>query len=233
MNLNQLSKKRNTLSEQAYRAIRDEIICMRLEPGQMIYENELAALLGVSRSPIREAFAMLLREELIEILPQRGTRVAYISTKKVEEVRFVRESLETSVFKKVARNWSEKDERCRRAQAEIVQLLEEQQKAIDAEEYIKFLDLDESFHQAILEQIDNHTLLTVIKSMRGHLNRMRYLELKEANHITKLVGQHENIFKAIMSNDEEETERLLSYHLQQTRDKLPQIFDKYARFLKV
>jgi len=232
MVLNPLSKNRNTLGEQAYRAIRAEIISLRLEPGQMIYENELAAAFGVSRSPIREAFVMLTREELVEVLPQRGTRIAYISTKKVEEARFVRESLEASAFKAVAGLWREEDPHFQSAARDVEKLLEDQRRSLENEDYMTFLDLDEAFHQAILELFRNHTLLSVVTSMRGHLNRMRFLELKEAQHMTKLVGQHEAIFQAIRTNDEEGTERLLRHHLQQTRNELPHIFQKYAHYFQ-
>jgi DNA-binding GntR family transcriptional regulator len=232
MSLNRIASKRNTLGESAYRAIRDEIITLRFEPGQMIYENELATSLGVSRTPIREAFVMLLREELIEVLPQKGARVAYISRKKVEEARFVREALEIGVFKTVAKNWNDQEERYRKIGSDSEQLLKEQQIALTDEDYIKFLHLDEAFHQVMLEQIENHTLLSIVSQMRGHLNRMRYLELKEAHHMSKLVGQHEGILKAMMANDERETESLLRYHLQQTQEELPQIIQKYAHYFR-
>lgn len=224
------SPNRKTLGEVAYKAVRDEIISLRLKPGQMIYENELASSLGVSRTPVREAFLMLLKEELIEILPQRGARVAYISMKKMEEARFVRESLEISAFKTVAKNWNKNEDRYIKFRNEATQLLEEQQNAVSNGEFIKFLHLDETFHQIILEQIDNQTLLTVVSQMRGHLNRMRYLELKEVHHMTKLVSQHESILYAILSNDEQKVENLLRHHLQQVNDELPRIIQKYAHY---
>lgn len=231
MVLNQISSpNRKTLGEVAYKAIRDEIISLHLEPGKMVYENELASFLGVSRTPVREALLMLLKEELIEILPQRGARVAYISVKKVEEARFVRESLEISAFKTVARNWNENEAHYRKLRFEAMQLLEDQQNAASNGEYIKFLVLDEAFHQVILEQIENQTLLSMVTQMRGHLNRMRYLELKEAHQMTKLVSQHESILNAISSNDEQKTESLLGHHLQQLKDELPKIIQKYSHY---
>src|SRR5579875_1929969 len=98
MRLNKVSTSRKTLGEGAYQEIRNAIISLQLKPGQMISENELATSLGVSRTPIREALLMLNREALVEILPQRGARVAHINEHKVQEARFVRESLEVSAF---------------------------------------------------------------------------------------------------------------------------------------
>lgn len=231
MTLNQISKPgRKTLGDSAYKAIRDEIISLRLQPGKMIYESDLASSLGVSRTPVREAFLMLLKEELIEILPQRGARVAYISIKKVEEARFVRMSLEVGAFKAVARKWNKKEERWQTFQAKALKLLEDQQTAISNSEFTEFLHLDEAFHQIVLEQIENQTLLSVISQMRGHLNRMRYLELKEAKHMTKLVSQHKQILDAIFANDEQKVENLLVHHLQQVNDELPRIIENNSQY---
>ncbi|GJM71817.1 hypothetical protein HMSSN036_40330 [Paenibacillus macerans] len=109
MNLPNISKNRNTLSDHAYQVIRGAIVTLQLEPGQLVFESELGSTLGVSRTPIREAFRRLMTEELIEILPQRGARIAYMSKKKIEEARFVRVSLEVSAFKEAARKWNAND----------------------------------------------------------------------------------------------------------------------------
>src|SRR5262245_27443007 len=90
---------RSTLGGQAYETLREAIITLQLEPGKMIYETELAQELGISRTPVREAFRLLLREQLIDVLPQKGARVELISLRKVEETRSVREFLEINALR--------------------------------------------------------------------------------------------------------------------------------------
>jgi DNA-binding GntR family transcriptional regulator len=75
-------------------AIRD----LRLPPGRLLSESELALELRVSRTPLREAIARLADAGLVQVLPQIGTLVARIRMTDVEEARFVRESLETAAF---------------------------------------------------------------------------------------------------------------------------------------
>lgn len=232
MKLTQISKQRKTLGESAYKEIRDAIISLRLEPGQMVYENELASSLGVSRTPVREAFLMLLKEELIEILPQRGARVAYLSRKKVEEARFIRESLEVSAFREIAKSWNEEEEMYRNARAQAEDLLKQQQAAAAGGEYIPFLHSDEAFHNLFLGLTGNQTLLSVVFHMRGHLNRMRYLELKEAHHMTILIEQHEKLLRAVAGNDEQAAEQILMHHLRQLEPDIPKIIAKYAGYFK-
>jgi GntR family transcriptional regulator, rspAB operon transcriptional repressor len=221
---------RKTLGKKAYTKIREEIITLNFRPGQMLSESELAATLGVSRTPVREAFLMLLQEELLEIIPQRGARVALISVKKVEEARFVRESLEISAFKSAARNWNSDDLRQKDIEAKAIELIKKQQKAALKGESIEFLQLDEIFHQLFLELVENQTLISVVSQMRGHLNRMRYLELKTPNHMENVVSQHQSILKAVFSNNEEETEKLLQYHFSHKKDELPVVIEMHSDY---
>lgn len=232
MNLPNISKKRNTLSDHAYHVIRGAIVTLQLEPGQLVFESELGNTLGVSRTPIREAFRRLLTEELIEILPQRGARIAYMSKKKIEEARFVRVSLEVSVFKEVARKWRKNDPSFEKPYRQIKGILEEHRRMIDQQNFDMFLQLDESFHSTVLELTGNSTLVSIINQMRGHLNRMRYLELLETKHMNQLVNEHESIFEAITANNEEETERLLREHITSLENFTPDLINKYSHYFQ-
>ncbi|XID93238.1 GntR family transcriptional regulator [Paenibacillaceae bacterium WGS1546] len=226
MNLNGISMERNTLGSKAYAAIRDEIVSLRLRPGQMIFENAVAAMLGVSRTPVREAFYRLQQEELIEILPQRGARVAYLSVEKMKEAQWIRESLEMSAFAQAARNWNPDEPKYRDAERKASALLEEQRKVIDSSDYTRYVGLDERFHEVILETTGNSRLLVIVSQMKAHLNRMRYLELQEARHEKDSFRQHEEIFAAIRGNDAELTGELLQHHLRLLLDIWPTIIEK-------
>lgn len=74
-----------SLKERVYRAMRDEIVATALPPGEELYEARLAARYGVSKTPVREALALLCREGLVQVLPRRGYRVAEVTARDVEE----------------------------------------------------------------------------------------------------------------------------------------------------
>ena len=76
--------------------LKENIISMELKPGAMVSENELAAQLGLSRTPVREALMDMAQYGLVDILPQRGSRISLIDYALVEEARFAREVLEDS-----------------------------------------------------------------------------------------------------------------------------------------
>src|SRR5882757_7741284 len=85
-----------------YSSVRDAIVSTELEPGRQISENELAARLGVSRTPVREALARLRDDRLVEIVPQFGTFVSRISVAGVDDAQFLREALECSAVRLAA-----------------------------------------------------------------------------------------------------------------------------------
>lgn len=103
--MKRLSVERKTLASEAYHYLYKDIITLKYKPGQMIYENDIAKELGISRTPVREAIHLLASEEFLAIKPQKGIQVQYISKKKVQDSYRVRESLEVTAFKEVATLW--------------------------------------------------------------------------------------------------------------------------------
>ncbi|MCD9023633.1 GntR family transcriptional regulator [Cohnella silvisoli] len=228
--ISNISSGKKSLSETAYDWLRDSIIYLRFEPGQMVYENELAQTLGMSRTPLREAFRMLLMEGMIEILPQRGVRVSLISRSKAEEVRFIRESLEVSAVREVCRLWKEDGIRFSKIAKSVDALLEEQHQAAEERDALAFLQADEAFHQLILRQFGNETLLSVVLLMRGHLNRLRYLMLKEFEQMDVLIDEHRKLFEAVATGDEQAAVSQLESHLRKLHVELPEAVAKFPHY---
>ena len=74
-----------------YEELKKNIISMRLEPGQTMSTQEIATKLGVSRTPVREAFLRLQSEGLVEMIPQRETMVSRIHIRRVDQEKFIRD----------------------------------------------------------------------------------------------------------------------------------------------
>ena len=229
--LQPITNNRN-LGQQAYEQLRNLIIILQLEPGQIIQEKEIAESLGISRTPIRDAFHLLISEGLIDVLPQRTKHVAYISENKVMESSLVRLSLEMTAFEQVTNNWNQDDAMYMQAERRIQRIIEEQHDAVKAEDVKEFLDLDEQFHSIILQMANNQTLINVIYQMRGHLNRFRYLAMKELVLTGKLTIEHENLFNEIKKNNVDEVKRLLTKHLSKIEEEIPSMREKFPHYFK-
>src|SRR5436305_1999373 len=93
------TRMRGSTRGEVYARLRDAIVAAELEPGRRLSENELAAWLGVSRTPVREALVRLRDDRLVEIVPQLGTYVSRIGVQAVADAQFIREALECAAIR--------------------------------------------------------------------------------------------------------------------------------------
>ena len=220
--------QRKSLGDHVYESIRESIVTVQFEPGRMLFENELAERLGVSRTPIREAIRLLAREELVEVLPQRGTRVSFISEKKVKEVHFVREQLEMGAFRAAARLWDEKLHRP--IKDELLQLIQKQRLAALYGNYAAFLAHDESFHQVMMKATGNATLLQIMTQMRAHLNRIRYLAIEQRRNTDDIIQEHIELLEAVERHDEELVAARLAAHIGQLSQRIAGLREEHPKY---
>ncbi|MCL6488467.1 MAG: GntR family transcriptional regulator [Alicyclobacillus mali] len=221
---------KKTLGEQAYEAIREEILSLRLHPGQTVYESDFTRMLNMSRTPVREAVRALAMERLIEVLPQRGMKIALISERQVEETRFVRESLELAVIRRVAEDVARDASVRARLEREMARSLQDQREAAEAGNALQFMHADDAFHQIFLQHFDNETLTAIVAQMRGHLNRVRMLSLFEPERMKRLVGEHERVAEAVLSGDADKSAEAMHHHLAKLMEDLPGIKARHPAF---
>lgn len=98
-----------SLSDKVFAWLTDEIVAGALRPGQWVSENELAARLGVSRSPVREALRGLAREGIVEVRPRRGTIIAELSAEDADGLYRARELVESEMFRLAIENATDAD----------------------------------------------------------------------------------------------------------------------------
>lgn len=199
-----------TAKAYALREISDNIINLELKPGALVSENELAKMLGVSRTPIREALQELQNSKLIEVLPQRGSFVAGISFEAVEEAAFLRRILEIAIV----------DELCDRIDDEQIGILEEN---VGLQEYYlnngmssRIMELDNEFHHALFSMCEKENIYKMTRSMMGHFDRMRVLSLHSIKDI-KIVSDHRAILEAIKTGNKEKARADMEKHLMRYR----------------
>ena len=138
--LSSRQSRESSVRGQVYRLLLRDIVQCRAEPGQTLSEKEVAATLGVSRTPVREAFLQLAEDGLLVISPQRGTAVTRISTRQVRQAQFIREVLERAVLAVGCRTST--GEACGGLDAALYA----QRQAATRMDYAAFYDADELFH---------------------------------------------------------------------------------------
>ena len=91
-----------SLRHKAYITLQKAIIELDFKPGELLKKSELCKSLGISRTPLSEAIALLVQDGLVEVVPQAGTYVARFSIDELKEGAFIREALEVAAIKKLA-----------------------------------------------------------------------------------------------------------------------------------
>ncbi|EZH65690.1 hypothetical protein DH09_12620 [Bacillaceae bacterium JMAK1] len=221
---------RKTLGTEIYRYLYNEVITLKYKPGQMISENELAQLLGVSRTPIREAIRLLSSEGFLRVIPQKGIQVEYISLNKVKEAFQVRESLERTAFRQVAESWNPETKEATYHKRVVLDVIMQQKEAANKDDLEQFYHYDEVFHDKILEICGNETLSEYVRQVRGHVNRMRYLEFYETQETDRIIEDHEQMLQLIESNDVAALDTKLTEHLNNVWAYYDYIFEKYPEY---
>ena len=197
---------KETARDYALRVLKGNIISLELAPGTSISENELAAEIGISRTPVREAIIELAKAYLIEIYPQRGSFVSLIDPKMVEEARFLRRVMDTAVIEEV----------CETADEEGIRLLEEN---VELQEFYlskgttdKLFDLDNKFHRDIYVVAKKDIIYDIHSTLMIHFDRVRNLSVVTVKN-NGIVGEHRAMLEAIKAKDKKTASELVAKHL--------------------
>ena len=216
---------RETGRDYALRNIKENIVNLELAPGSQISENELAAEMGLSRTPVREALIELSRVKIIEIHPQKKSTVPLIDYELVEESRFMRNLLECAVV--------ELD--CEMAQPVDLERLSAnvrlQNFYLDNYYTNELMTLDNQFHGILFEIARKTQLFALMQTITIHFDRVRSMALSTVKN-TKIVQDHEDIVEAIRRKDPKAAQELMELHLSRYKIDAATIRAAYPQYFK-
>ncbi|CAN1493488.1 GntR Transcriptional regulators [Rhabdaerophilaceae bacterium] len=206
--------------------LRQAIIELKLKPGQLLSEKEIALRFGVSRQPVREAFIKMAEASLVQVLPSRGTYVSKISVKEVLNARFVREAIECAVVREAAGKIDSK------ALGRLSGLIEAQERAAASFDNVAFTGLDEAFHRAIADSVDCDYAVRVVEAARAQTDRVRHLSLPEASPFLVLIEQHRDLVAALRARDAVAAEDAMRRHVREILSALPRLAAAHPAFFE-
>ena len=199
-------ERSKNLKEQAYEKIKEAI----LEGGQTVAgrsESQLAKVLHISRTPVREALLLLAKEGLVKLLPQRGVLVLQLTQDGLEEVFELRAALETLTVEKLAKTLSLSDLK------RLKELVSRQRQAANLKNRVEFLDVDEEFHLLIPELAGLYKTQGIIKNLRDQIRLAGYRALARPGRMREVVREHEKIIAALSRHDLAGAKKALLDHL--------------------
>lgn len=197
---------RPLVADQVFNALQQRILTLDLPPGTKLSEAEVAATLGVSRQPVREAFKRLAGQGFLLIRPQRSTTVSFISEAAVQKARFIRTALETHTCRAACTALTPDDFDA------LWQLIAAQTAAIEDKDRNRFHALDERFHQEICTRSGVEYAWAIIHDSKAHMDRIRLLSLDRKSQ-KKALQEHILVLKAINRNDPDGAAHAMATHL--------------------
>lgn len=211
MSITQAAPEPATTADLIATSLRADIMQGRLEDGQPLRQDEVAARFGVSKIPVREALFQLKAEGLIDFLPNRGAIVAELSPAEAEEIFVMRVALETAVLRRAIPNLTIAN----LAQAEKTLVVMDQEKNV-----ARWGELNWEFHATLYAPAKLPRLMEWVKTL--HINVARYLVVYLAGMDRQKVSQdqHRDILEACRRGNIEAAVAHLAQHLDAASDQL-------------
>lgn len=204
--------KRKSLREEVYDSLRKSILHGKLKAGQRLIEEQLAHQIGISRTPVREAFHKLERDDLVFRLPKGGFAVREFTKGDVEEIFGIRSALESyAAYLATLHITPDKI-------SMLEKKLEESEKALDTGEDDKLVHLHTEFHDLLYKSCKSKKLIGMINNFRDYFYRYRSALLHAPNGYRTSIADHRRMLEAMRKKNPRLVERLVREHLDRGKD---------------
>jgi DNA-binding GntR family transcriptional regulator len=199
----------------AYERLKDAIQNAALEPGEPLTETRLSELLGISRTPVREALQQLAQEGLVQVIPGRAITVAEQSVQDVLDVVHLRGLLEPELVRLATEVASHREiEQLKRAVAEM-------QVAIETRDHTAWSRADSVFHQVLGDACPNQLLCEVVLQMRNRVHQIANIDSQtNPARLAECTDEHVEIVEAMAARDSTAAEEAMRGHIDKLRESL-------------
>jgi DNA-binding GntR family transcriptional regulator len=207
-------QSRVRLVDEVAAVLRDRIYAGDFPPGMRIRQEQLAAELEISRTPLREALRVLEREGLLRVEPNRAVRVISADLPTLLSAYEVREVLDGLAARLAARHTSEELVR------ELAVIIDRQRETIDPWDAVHYTEANVEFHAAIIRAADNEFLVAQLPLVPLTAQVFTPVALAEPSRAERAVTEHVGIVEAIADGHEDTAERRARTHIRATIDQL-------------
>ena len=194
--------------------IRQAITDGTFSPGERLMEILLADEMGVSRTPVREAIRKLELEGFVVMIPRRGTYVADISIKDINDIYEIRTSLDVLAASLAAERINEEE------LARLQELLLEIEKYIPSMNMEKIVELDTAFHDLLYTASRNERLRTIIANLREQLTGIRGRSMSYPGRMDQTMEEHRALVEAIAARDIDAAQKAARVHIENAEQTL-------------
>lgn len=202
----------------AYYRLRKLIVSLQLEPGVHVDELSLSQLLGLGRTPIREALQRLEQDNLVTIIPRKGTLITPINPAELKEVSELRWELES-----LAARWAARRSTPQQLE-EIAAFIAEVERKDFVEDGQQHVEADRHFHMLIAQASANRYLVSSLDQLFNHSVRLFYASGAPMAGASEEVHDYRKILQALQEGDAVAAERFMQVHLQDSHKRIAEAY---------
>jgi DNA-binding GntR family transcriptional regulator len=195
-------------------ALAQWILTGELSAGQKLTEQEVAARLGVSRGPVREALRALAEAGLLQIEPNRGAFVRKVDLNEAIEIHDIYSALEELAARSAARSLTGAQVK------ELKELIEAMDVAAEAEDLDRYYTLNLSFHQRLVEVSGNRRLLSIYSRLLNELHLFRRFGMMQRGQMQRSNHEHHQILEKLAIGNPEGSAEAMRRHTSERRQML-------------
>jgi len=208
---------RRTLHSEVLNQLRDMIIEGRLAPGARINESQIGTILGVSRTPLREAIKSLVSEGLVEIAPAKGAIVRRFTEQDLIEILQVLKVIEQLGVRLTCAQASDE------TIAGICDLHDRMMKLYKAGNRLEYFKLNQAIHTSFVQASGNAVLAEMHETLQARIKRLRYVGNSEPSKWARAVAEHEEMIAALKKRDANRLAEVVGQHLDATVDRVKDV----------
>ncbi len=201
---------RAAAKDRALDYVKAKVLTGEFPGGELISEGEVATALGMSRTPVREAFLQLEAAGLLRLYPKRGALVVPVSPDEVRAVLEARMVLEEFAVRAVIQRGPDA---CAAVYERLSAQVQRQREAAAASRLHEFLDSDRAFHNVTLEAAGNAILAGFYSSLRDRQMRMIGESARNTQRLATIIEEHERIARALRDTDADAARAAVRAHL--------------------
>lgn len=209
---------RTDLTERTYTVLKERILTRRMEPGARVSVPEIAAALGVSRTPVTDALKRLATEGLVEIIPRRGTFVTGLNASDVCELFDVRMLIEAYAVEGIVE--SGRAAEYLRAVSEPMARMRRAMVDDDYGDYEAFVAGDRAMHMTMVEMTHNQRLLQIYTDLNVHIQVARAHYLDSVENARQAYQEHESILDGFRAESAEQVKAALRSHVSNVKNRI-------------
>ena len=201
-----MEHKTVSLADQVFEHLETDILSGKYQRGDVLTENRLCEILGVSRTPIREALRRLMQEHLI-VETGKGSLVLGITDDDLRDIYIIRESLEAKAAKMATLNASEDEIN------ELKSAVELQEFYLSKQNTDQIRLMDNRFHEILYKISGSHVFYNTLLPLHKKVQKYRKVSLQSHSRASESVAEHHEILNAIINRDADAAEALTAKHV--------------------